>query len=128
MNREIQDQKEQGVIDALVDVDRASIPFNTKEPYLFPDAKSWDKLTASRKRFADNRRHRSEREVEIEQKLRTPVSLQFENAPLGKVVDYLGKLAQVNVHLDQQGLAEEGATTDTPVTIKLEHEISLKSA
>ena len=36
MNREIQDQKEQGVIDALVDVDRASIPFNTKEPYLFP--------------------------------------------------------------------------------------------
>jgi general secretion pathway protein D len=128
MNREIQDQKEQGVIDALVDVDRASIPFNTKEPYLFPDAKSWDKLTASRKRFADNRRHRSEREVEIEQKLRTPVSLQFENAPLGKVIDYLGKLAQVNVHLDQQGLAEEGTTTDTPVTIKLEHEISLKSA
>jgi general secretion pathway protein D len=129
MNRDIADQKEQGVIDALADVDRASIPFNTKEPYLFPDAKSWDKLTASRgKRFGDNRRHRSEREVEIEQKLKTPVSLQFENAALGKVVDYLGKLAQVNVHLDQQGLAEEGATTDTPVTIKLEHEISLKSA
>jgi general secretion pathway protein D len=128
MNREIQDQKEQGVVDALVDVDRASIPFNTKEPYLFPDAKSWDKLTASRKRFADNRRRRSEREVEIEQRLKTPVSLQFENAPLSKVVEYLGKLAQINVHLDQQGLAEEGATTDTPVTIKLEHEISLKSA
>ena len=43
-------------------------------------------------------------------------------------MDYLAKLAEVNLHLDPQGLAEEGVTTDTPVTINLRNEIMLKSA
>ena len=43
-------------------------------------------------------------------------------------LDYLAKLAGVNLYLDPQGLAEEGVTTDTPVTIDLHNEIMLKSA
>ena len=43
-------------------------------------------------------------------------------------MDYLAKLAEVNLYLDPKGLAEEGVTTDTPVTIELRHEIMLKSA
>ncbi len=43
-------------------------------------------------------------------------------------MDYLAKLAGVNLYLDPQGLAEEGVTTDTPVTINLRNEIMLKSA
>ena len=34
----------------------------------------------------------------------------------------------MNLYLDPQGLAEEGVTTDTPVTINLRQEIMLKSA
>ena len=34
-------------------------------------------------------RRRSPKEIEIEQKLKTPVSLQFTKAPLHEVVDYL---------------------------------------
>jgi len=121
--------KEQGVVDALTSVDRASVPFNDMEPYVFPDAKGWDELTRKRgKWLSENRRKRSEREVEIDRKLRTPVMLQFDNAPLSQVLEYLAKLAEVNLHLDPQGLAEEGVTSETPVTINLSQEISLQSA
>ena len=37
-------------------------------------------------------------------------------------------MAGVNLYLDPQGLAEEGVTTETPVTINLQNEIMLKSA
>lgn len=121
--------KEQGVVDALTSVDRSSVPFNDMEPYRFGDAKEWDELTRKRgKWLSENRRKRSEREVEIDRKLRTPVMLQFDNAPLSQVLEYLAKLAEVNLHLDPKGLAEEGVTSDTPVTINLSQEISLQSA
>jgi general secretion pathway protein D len=126
----VESAKEDGFVEALGDVDRASIPFAAdKNPLVFPDAKAWNKLSASRQKIAAaQKRQRSEREIEIDKKLRTPVSLQFTNAPLSKVLENLAKLAEVNLHLDPQGLAEEGVTTDTPVTIELRSEIMLKSA
>ncbi len=129
-NKDIQDAKEDGFILALGEVDKASIPFaGDNKPMVFPDAKEWGNLSATRgKLVREGRRQRSERELEIEKKLRTPVSLQFTNAPLSKVLENLAKLAEVNLHLDPQGLVEEGVTTDTPVTIELRNEIMLKSA
>ncbi len=127
--RTIRDQKEQAVLDTLAEVDRASIPFSGAEPYVFPDAKTWRELTDRRAKFArEVGRRRSEKEVEIFQKLKTPVALKFENAPLSKVVDYLAKLADLNIYLDPQGLAEEGVSTDTPISIDLQQEVKLESA
>ncbi len=98
-NDAVRDAKEQGFIDALGEVDSASIPFaGDKNPMVF--AEGWDALTKRRTKYSgDAKRHRSEREIEIEKKLRTPVSLQFANAPLSKVMDYLAKLAEVNLYL-----------------------------
>ncbi len=129
-NKDIMDAKEQGFVDALNEVDHSAIPFaGDKNPLVYPEAKDWNKLSASRSKLVrENTRQRSEREMDIEKKLRTPVSLQFTNAPLSKVLENLAKLAEVNLHLDPQGLAEEGVTTDTPVTIELRNEIMLKSA
>jgi general secretion pathway protein D len=124
----IRDQKEQGFLAQLASVDKASIPFDDSNPYVMPDAKSWADLTKRRSKLAEAGRQRSARELEIEQKLNTLVMLQFENAPLGRVLDYLAKLVDVNIHVDPAGLASEGVTTDTPVTISLTQEISLKSA
>ena len=76
----------------------------------------------------DQQRRRTEQEVEIEKKLRTPVSVAFRNMPLSQVLDRLAKLADVNLHLDSEGLAKEGVSSDTPVTIELRQEVSLKSA
>ena len=44
------------------------------------------------------------------------------------MLDYLANLAAINLHIDPQGLAEEGVTSDTPVTINLRNDIMLKSA
>jgi general secretion pathway protein D len=126
----IESDKENGFVEVLGEVDKASIPFaGDKNPLVFPDAKAWNKLSASRQKIsASQRRQRSEREIEIDKKLRTPVSLQFTNAPLSKVLENLAKLAEINLHLDTEGLAQEGQTSDTPVTIELRNEIMLKSA
>ena len=129
-NMAVRDAKEEGFLNVMAEVDEASVPFaGDKNPLVFPDAKQWQDLTKSRAKYlAETRRRRSERELEIEQKLKTPVSVQFENKPLSLVLDNLAKLAQINMHVDQQGLAEEGITSDTPVTINLNQEIMLKSA
>lgn len=126
---DVADAKEQGFITVLGNVDKSAIPFDDNEPFQFGNVQDWKRLTASRaERERLGRRTRSEKELEIEQKLKTPVSLRFVDMPLTQVIEELSKLAQVNMHLDQRGLAEEGVATDTPVTIELSQDISLKSA
>ncbi len=126
---DVADAKEQGFINALHNVDKSAIPFDDNKPFVFGDAREWERLTKSRKELARmDRRNRSEKELEIEGKLKTPVSLRFQEMPLAQVVEELSRLAQVNMHLDNRGLAEEGVATDTPVTIELSQDISLKSA
>ena len=126
-NRLLTDAKEAGFLDQLGAVDEASIPFDDRLPYRIPEG--WAELTGRRARLVEKYRPaRSEREVEIEQKLKTPVSVRFDGAPLSLVLEQLAQLAQVNLFLDPQGLQEEGVSTDSPVTIYLQRDISLRSA
>ncbi len=126
-NMALRARREEGYWAALDSVEHDAIPFDDRQPIVFPE--NWDELTRSRRRFADDRRrHRTERELEIEQKLRTPVMLNFEDAALGTVLEHLANLAQVNLHLDPRGLAEEAVSSDTPVTIRLSQEVMLRSA
>jgi len=125
----IQEQKRDGYVKTLEAVEESGIPFDDRNPFSFGDVREWRRISSNRMRkLAERMRHRSERELEIEQKLKTLVSVQFENMPLTKVIEHLGKIVGINIHLDPQGLADEGVTTDTPVSLKLEREISLKSA
>jgi general secretion pathway protein D len=125
----IKQEKDDGFNDALTSVDQADIPFDDRNPYRFPDPKDWRELTGRRSRLARERqRRRNEQEIEIEKKLRTPVSVGFKATPLSKVMEHLGRLADVNMHLDPQGLEQEGVSSDTPITIELGHEVMLKSA
>ncbi len=119
--------KEDAVATAFQANDKAAIPFNGE--IKFPDIKSWKDISKSRSQFlADGRRRRSPGDLEIEQKLTTPVSLKFKQAPLNTVLDYLAKVTQVNMYVDPQGLQAEGVTPDAPVTIDLSRDIQLKSA
>jgi len=128
-NLAVQAEKEQGFVDTLAAVDKSSVPFNDLNPYIFPDATTWQAISPRRSKYLrEQGRPRTEKELEIERKLRTPVSLAFDNKPLSEVLDYLAKLTEVNFYLDPQGLAEEGITSSTPVTIEVRHEIMLKSA
>ncbi len=42
-------------------------------------------------------------------------------------MDSLATLAGINLYLDPQGLAEEGVSSDTPITINIPKEVSLKT-
>ena len=123
----IKDKKEQEVVKAYQAVDAASTPFSGDIE--FPDAKVWGDLVKNRKKYAmDHQRHRSERELEIEKRLKTPVSFSFRGKPLSQVLEQLAKLADININLDEEGLRQEGLSPDTPVTLEISREIMLKSA
>ncbi len=128
-NLALQNAREQGFIDQMRSVELSAIPFNDMIPYVHGDAREWQALTKRRSKYRDEGRiTRTEHELEIERRLRTPVLLQFQNAPLSQVMDYLARMAGINMHLDPQGLAEMGVASDEPVTINLSQEISVKSA
>lgn len=128
-NWDLQQQKDENFWKTLASVDRSAVPFDDSVPMVFPDAREWEQMTIRRREWlSEGGRRRSEREIEIEQKLKTPVLLQFQNAPLSQVMDYLARMAAVNMHLDPEGLAQEGISTEDPVTINLSQEISLQSA
>lgn len=122
-------EKENGVFSAFESVRDASIPIDDRDPFVYPDAKEWERISRSPARMGRERRSRlTERELEIERKLDTPVSLRFEKRPLAEVMDHLARLADINIHLDPRGLGEMGVTSAEPVSISLDNDISLRSA
>ncbi len=129
-NKALREAKEESFVEVLDDVEWAAVQnVGDENPLVFGDVRRWEEITGLRARYrTDHRRQRSERELEIEQKLRTPVTADFTNAPLSQVLDYLARLADINIHVDPQGLAEEGVRSDSPVTIHATHDIMLKSA
>ncbi|MCI0334258.1 MAG: general secretion pathway protein GspD [Planctomycetes bacterium] len=128
MNRELADAREQGNWEAFTDVERASITNVGDDNPLTYDNKRWTDFAMKRKGSRDRTDRRTERELEIEQKLKSPVQLRYEDAPLSQVVDELSKLTGVNIHLDPRGLSQEAVNSDTTVTLNLTKEISLESA
>ena len=126
---EIRAAKEEGFLTALNNAEISAEPFDDNKPYQFGNAKDWAKLSTTRREWEKQQANRkSERDIEIEKRLRTPVWLKYKDAPLSQVIEDLGKLAQIPTYLDPRGLTEEGINSDTPVTINLTSEISLKSA
>ena len=93
----------------------------------FDYGSNWPDI-ANRKSLSEISNTRSIKAIEIEQKLRTPVLPRYDETPLTKVIEQLSQLAGVNIHLDPRGLTQEGVRSDTPITLNLPQEISLKSA
>ncbi|HET6881243.1 MAG TPA: hypothetical protein VFI31_13870 [Pirellulales bacterium] len=129
--KQLRDAKENYFVNTMNEVDGAAQTdgIDDKHPIKFGDVKDWERLTKSRKELLKELSNRkTERDIEIEKKLQTPVFLKYQEAPLSQVIEDLGKLAQVPTHLDPRGLVEEGVDSHTPVSINLTSEISLKSA
>jgi type II secretory pathway component GspD/PulD (secretin) len=70
---------------------------------------------------------RSEKEREIENRLFTPVNLNFTDTPLRQVLDDLRSWQGINIYVDQEALDAEAISIDRPVSIKLE-QVALRSA
>ncbi|HEY2838910.1 MAG TPA: hypothetical protein VGJ26_07170 [Pirellulales bacterium] len=125
--QQIAADKEQGFVDQMAAVDKSSTPFDDNRPIQYPP--NWgDYQKSPYRKSKEGKVRRTEKELEIERGLKTPVLLKFQSAPLSEVIDHLEKLTMVNMHLDSRGLASEGLTDDTAVTINLSAPITLKSA
>ena len=114
----LEEFSEQGFTEALGNVEESGIPFNDNNPYQFGDAKSWERLTKARKGLGSAQRM-SAAEMEIHSRLKSPVSLNFQQKPLHEVMRELGQLANVNISLDERGLREEAVLGSHPISIYL---------
>ncbi len=63
----------------------------------------------------------------IEKALTEPVSLEFTETPLEKVVEFLKNRCKIEIVIDLRALSDMGIGADTPVTKKL-HNLPLRSA
>ncbi|MDG2382002.1 MAG: general secretion pathway protein GspD [Pirellulaceae bacterium] len=128
----LRSRSEEGVIGALMSVSQAGIPFDDRNPIEFPqdgNAKYWEDLTDRRRRaMSEGSRRLSDTELEIQRALRKKVQVDFSEQPLGEVLTHLGDLVGISIYIDPQGLTAEGASSDMPVTIRLNQEVQLKSA
>ncbi|WP_428308679.1 hypothetical protein [Lacipirellula sp.] len=125
-NQEIIAKAENGAANMFLDVRDTSAKAlaHGDAPFAFPT--DWDAI--KNRKSIDLGSGRNAKELEIEQKLKTPVLPKYNETPLTKVVEGLSQLAGVNIHLDPRGLSQEGVRSDTPITLNLPQEISLKSA
>jgi len=127
LNGDVSQRKEAGYWQALHDVEESSV-FETPDGKESVYPKKWKDMMADRRPSGDRDRRRSPRELEIEQSLRKPVLIRYQNEPLSAVIDDLSKATGVNMVLDLRGLGQEGVSTDTQVSLNVNSEISLKSA
>ena len=125
--RTITGDHQTGFLDVADEVAAAATPFTG--PIEFPATRNWQDLTKNRQqRLAEGRSRSSPAELEIHRKLDTRVKTAYRDQPLAVVLDSLAKQAGVPIHLDMVGLEQEAVASDTPVTLSLDQQISLKSA
>ncbi|MCR9294719.1 MAG: general secretion pathway protein GspD [bacterium] len=126
----IRESREDIFIDVMNDVDRAALggALTDAQPLIF-DAKRWEEVTKNRARqVRESEQGMSPAEQRIWQQLKQPVLVDFTQRPLAEVASTLSDMTGVMIHIDEAGLALEGYTPDTPVTLSLPSQISLRSA
>ena len=128
MNRDLQDRREESYWATLNDVENSAIQEVGDNHEMIYDQRRWIELVKNRKGIGDRNSRRTESELEIERRLKTPILLRYDDMPLSQVVEGLSQLAGVNIYLDPRGLSQEGVHSDTPISINLTKEISLESA
>ncbi|MFM2095158.1 MAG: hypothetical protein RIS70_2282, partial [Planctomycetota bacterium] len=127
--KRIDDAKEEGFHKEMNEnLHIAATPMDTNNPISF-NIKDWDEISRKRLQWQQRLRKRfSPTELEIQRSLSQMVDVQFDNMPLKEVVSALEKQSGINIFLDPSGMAIEGVTSDTPVSLTLARPISLRSA
>jgi hypothetical protein len=123
--------RQKGVVDSLAQVELALVPFVDDQPIVYPDAAIWEELTQRRKKWKDfasaDMKDRSGATARIQKALGEPTNLEFVEAPLQDVIDYLKDLHGIEIQIDNKALEDASIGADTPVTRNLKG-ITLKSA
>ena len=113
---------------ALLEVEKALVPFPGDPPILYPEPQVWADLTLRRKKYASIDLARTGgAEAKILEALDDDTRLEFIETPLDQVVDFLKDQHGINIELDAGELDNVGIGTDVPITRNLKG-ITLRSA
>ncbi len=126
--RKFRQLRHRGFADALYEVERAAIPFPDEPPIVYPDAEFWERISNARQKYKSMDLLSGEsKERKIYDALKDEILLEFNDAPLSEVVDYLKQARNIPIVIDNRALDDVGLGSDTPVTISL-NGITLRSA
>jgi general secretion pathway protein D len=125
----LRDERAAGFDGALTSVESSSTPFDDRYPINFGDAQQWHELSKTRRQWLQEQGRRlSPAELRIQDVLKEPVDVRFNNQPLAEVIDILSAAVGVNFHLNEEGMRAEGVTSDMPINLQLREPVSLRSA
>ena len=126
---QIRDAKEEGFTASIQGVDRASIPAdNELDEKSIQFAKSFKDLTRDRLNLMSPLEEKKDPKVlAIEAELKKPVTLNVDKQPLSDAVKFLQDYTGLNIVVDPRGLADEGLTQGSPVSLNVSN-IKVSSA
>ena len=123
--------RQKGVVDSLAQVEFSHVPFPDDQPIVYPDAGVWEELSLRRKKWKDfasaDLKDQKGAAARIRKALDEPTTIEFVDAPLQDVIDYLKDLHSIEIQIDTKALEDASIGADTPVTRNLKG-ITLKSA
>ncbi len=126
--RKFRQLRHRGFADALYEVERAAIPFPDEPSIVYPDAEFWERISTDRQKYKSMDLLSGEtKERKIYDALKGEILMEFTDAPLSEVVDYLKTARNIPIMIDKRALDDVGLGSDTPVTISL-NGITLRSA
>ncbi len=124
----IREERNRQYVNTMLNVERSDIPFPDDQPIVYPDPETWVRLTESRRKYASvDLSDEGEAERRIRAALDQTTELEFLDAPLADVRDYLADRHNIDIVFDKDALDAEGITPDTPVSLQLSG-ITLRSA
>jgi len=127
--KEIQNMKEEALVNSFTDAERASATYLTdSQPLQFPPVKDWYDLKKYRDKYNDESLKLQPSERQILELLEEPFSASFEDRPLADALKTISEMTGLIILIDEPSIAEEGLRSDQPISLDLRgNRIKLKN-
>ena len=125
----LRQERQEGVMAALWQVEKSFIPFADDPPIVYPAREVWRELTRNREKYNNvDLSDPGPNEKRILEELEKPTTFDFSETPLAEAVGYINELHDLIIVVDEAALVEAGIDTATTVITQSLRNISLKSA
>ena len=111
----VERNKTRGREDLLVATTEAATPLKSGQVLAYPSEEKWRRITEARRKKEPARKPLKPWEIEIRDKLKKPVTAQFDRTPLQDVLQFIGSTTDVNIVFDRSAARD----ADEPVTLQV---------
>ena len=126
-DQRIRSAKEEGVLNALHDIDASSVIDGDvlKNGIAYP--RNFLEMTKDRGRFAEPEPYKAPETVEVERKLNEPISINMPDGTIGEAANFLRNYTGLNITIDNVALQDEALTEQTPVNNLILNDVKIKT-